>query len=93
MIRPKYAKVDLNQSELVADMRDIGMVVWVTASLPTPVLDLVAFWRGKIRIIEVKAPGHEQDFTPGELESIAALELVGIKVIVATCLEDILEQW
>jgi len=92
-MRPKYPKPDLNQSELVADMRDIGMVVWVTASLPTPVLDLIAFWRGCIAIIEVKRPGHEQDFTPGERESIAELSTVDVKVIVATCLEDIIGQW
>lgn len=88
-MRPKYPKPDLNQSELVADLRAVGMVVWVTASLPTPVLDLIVLWRGQIRVVEVKAPGREDDLTEGERESILELACVGIVPIVATCAEDV----
>ena len=56
-------------------------------------MDLIGFWRGSIGVIEVKQPGHEYDFTPGERESIAALEAVGVKVIVATCAEDVVARW
>lgn len=90
MTRPKYAKPDANQTQLVDDMRDLGMVVWVTASLPTPVLDLIGFWRGNIRIIEVKPPGLEDALNDNERDSIAALAGVGVKVIIATCVEDVI---
>lgn len=93
LMRPKYAKPDLNQSELVADLRALGMVVWVTASLATPVLDLVVSWRGKVAIVEVKRPGQEADLTEGEVESIAELKAVGVPVIIATCAEDVVAFW
>lgn len=91
--RPRYPKTDLNQSELVADLRGLGMVLWITASLATPVLDAIAFWRGHMAVIEIKQPGHEEDFTLGEVESIAALEAVGIQVCVATRAEDVVAFW
>jgi len=89
MTRPKYPKPDDNQSAIVEDLRQLGAVVWVTASLPTPVLDLVVLWRGQVRIVEVKAPGRIT-FTKGELESIEELERVGIEVVVAQSVEDVL---
>jgi len=92
-VRPKYAKPDRVQESIVADLRKLGAVVWITASLPTPVLDIIVFWRGRIGIVELKEPGDEQDFTPGEVKSIAALKAVGIEVIVATCAEDVIEKF
>ncbi len=92
-MRPKHARTDRVQNQLVSNLRQLGMVVWVTAPLPTPVLDLAVFWRGQTRIVEVKTPGHEQDFTEGERRSIQQLRAAGVEVIVATCAEDVIAAW
>jgi len=94
MTRPKHTKPDINQKRIVAQLRDLGAVVWDTHDLATPVLDALVFWRGQIGVLEVKKDGWTiKDFTPGELDSIADLEAVGVKTIVASCIEDIVEAW
>ncbi len=88
-MRPKHPKPDTNQSQIVNELRNLGVVVWVTASLATPILDLVAFWRGIALVVEVKVPGAEKRLTDGEREGIRKLAQVGVEVVVATCTEDV----
>jgi len=93
MTRPKWTKPDINQRRIVEQLRALGAVVWDTHDLPTPALDLVVFWRGQVRPVEVKQPGMEADLTEGERESIEALRAVGVEAIVASCAEDVVGQW
>ena len=87
--RPTYTKKDSNQLEIVRDLRDLGAVVWDTANIGGHILDLVVFFRGQARVVEVKAPGRIT-FTDGEIKSMEELELVGVEVVVAQNTEDVL---
>ena len=88
--RPKHTKPDANQAQIVADLRDLGAVVWILADLGGEVLDLMVFWRGLAIPVEVKRSGCEHIITDGEHESMVALEGVGIPYAIATCAEDVL---
>jgi len=90
-MRPKFAKPDSNQQRIIDDLRQVGAIVWVTASLPTPILDLIVHWRGHTVIAEVKQSGLEDELTPGERLSILELREVGVDVVIATCAEDVIE--
>lgn len=92
-MRPKYTKPDRVQSQLINDLHRLGAVVWNLSHLGGEVLDIMVFWQGRARPVEIKAPGQEANLTAKETLSIQKLKLVGIEPIVATCLEDILEQW
>ena len=87
--RPRHTRKDTNQLEIVHDLQALGCVVWDTANLGGHVLDIIVFWRGQVRIVEIKAPGRIT-FTDGEIKSMEELELVGIEVVVAQSLEDVL---
>lgn len=89
--RPKYTKPDDNQGAIVADLRKLGAVVWITASLGGEVLDLLVFWHGRCLPVEVKRPDHAADLTKNERWSIHSLSLVGVEAIVATCTEDVVQ--
>jgi len=89
MARPKYPKPDTDQAEIATDLRKLGCVVWITASLPTPVLDLIVCRQGRIVIAEVKPKGRIT-FTPGEIRSIEELKRVGIEVVITQRAEDVL---
>ena len=91
MGRPKHTKKDKNHLEIVRQCREIGMVVWDTADLGGEILDTVIFWRGKVIPVEIKSKGKEGDFTPDEKVGIDKLVAVGVRPIVATCIEDILQ--
>jgi len=90
--RPRYTQKDLNQPSIVADLEKLGAVVWDVADLVNT-LDLVVHWRGKTRPVEIKRPGHRDDLTPNERETIAALRAVGVEPIIATCAEDVVGDW
>lgn len=93
LYRPKYTKKDANHAQVIADCRDAGMYVWDLSDLGGEVLDTLVFWRGKCVPVEIKQPGHAEDFTKGERKSIGILNAMGIPVIVATCVEDIINGW
>jgi hypothetical protein len=93
MNRPRHTRRDLNVREIVQDIRKLGAVVWILSDLGGEVLDLMVFWRGKVKPVEVKQPGYEDDFTKDELKSILALGCVGVAAIVATKAEDVVEAW
>jgi len=49
-------RVDANQREIVAALRQIGASVWITSSLGGGFPDLVAGWKGRTYLFEVKVP-------------------------------------
>jgi len=104
MTRPKRTKADSNQPQIMEDCRDVGMIVWDTHDLATPVLDMIAFWRSTVIVVEVKPEGKGNIFTRfergeitltesemAELASMRALEAVGVPVVVAETAEDVIE--
>ena len=93
MPRPKHTKRDKNQAQVVADCKKMGMQVWDLADFGGEILDIVVHWRGRSVPVEIKQPGHENELTDDEARVIAELRGVGIPVIVATCVEDIINGW
>lgn len=89
MARPRHPKTDGNQASIVAILRSLGYVVWLTDSIGGAVLDLVVFKGGQIRVVEVKRPGFRDALTVNEQQSIFALKDVGIEVIVAETWREI----
>ena len=47
-------RVDANQREIVEALRQIGASVWITSSLGGGFPDLVAGWKGRTYLLEVK---------------------------------------
>jgi hypothetical protein len=93
MGRPRHTRRDANQAELVEDLRTVGAVVWDLADHGGEVLDLLVFWRGRARPIEVKQPGREDELTSDEEKSIEELRRAGVEAIVAARLEDVIKAW
>ena len=91
--RPRHPKTDGNQASMVAILRSLGYVVWLTDSIGGQVLDLVVFKDGQIRVVEVKQVGQRHMLTPNEQASIDVLEDVGVKAIVAETFQDVLDAW
>jgi len=89
MTRPRHTRRDKNQLSMVTILRSLGMVVWDLADHGGDVLDLVCFWRGQIRVVEVKRPGFRNALTPNERQSIHALKAVGVEVVVAETWRDV----
>lgn len=89
MTRPKHTRRDKNQLSMVAILRSLGIVVHDTADIGGEVLDLVCHFRGQTKVVEVKRPGHENELTPNERQSIHALRAVGVEVIIATTWRDV----
>jgi hypothetical protein len=92
MPRPKHTKRDANHTQIVQELTQLGAVVWDLADLGGEVLDIIVFWRGQARPVEIKSTDTE-DLTEKELHSIQRLQLVGVQPVVATRTEDILDQW
>jgi hypothetical protein len=92
MPRPKHTKRDANHAQIVQELTQLGAVVWDLADLGGEVLDIIVFWRGQARPVEIKSTDTE-DLTEKELHSIQRLQLVGVQPVVATRTEDILDQW
>jgi hypothetical protein len=87
MPRPKYTKKDLNHAEIVAQCRELGMIVWDVADLGGEVLDIIVYWRGRAIPIEIKSEGGK--LTEDERISLEKLESCGIKTVVAYSIDDI----
>lgn len=88
--RPRHTRKDANQLEIVRDLRALGCVVWDLADLGGHILDLIVFFQGQIRVVEVKAPGRPIVLTVGEVASIQELGCIGIEAVVAQDVEDVL---
>jgi len=91
MSRPRHPRTDGNQASMVAILRSIGYVVWLTDSIGGAVLDLIVFKDGQTRVVEVKRPGHAKMLTPNEQASIDALADVGVEAIVAETFQDVVD--
>jgi len=93
MSRPRHPRTDGNQASMVAILRSIGYVVWLTDSLGGDVLDLVCFKDGQTRVVEVKRAGHRNELTDNERASIKALADVGVEAVIAETWEDVRDAW
>lgn len=91
MYRPKRTRKDKNHKKIVEKCRERGIVIWDTSDLGGKVLDIVAFYNGKIIPIEIKSRGNKDNLTSGERAGIDELQSVGIYPIIATTAEDIFE--
>ena len=89
MIRPRHPKPDANQAAIFKQCEDWGAVVWNTSSLGGKKLDGVIFMWGLALPVEVKMPGHENDFTEGEIEGMRELSSVGVFPLVVTAFDQI----
>ena len=90
--RPRHTRHDANQAALVRDLVRLGAVIWDLSDVGGEVLDLVVFWRGQTRVVEVK-PSKRAYFTAHQMDSILRLRTVGITVIIAVTAEDVIEAW
>ena len=63
-------KVDGNQAEIVAALRDIGATVQSLASIGSGCPDILCAFRGVNWLMEIKAPGSERRMTRLEVEWI-----------------------
>ena len=89
MPRPKRTKKDSNHAEIVAQCRELGMIVWDVADLGGEVLDIIVYWHGKTVPVEIKSKGGS--LTEDERISLDKLNSCGIRAIVAYSIEDIVE--
>jgi len=88
--RPRHTRKDSTHRALLENARALGMVAWDTSDIGGQVLDCILFWRGMALPVEIKARGHEHDFTAGEIEGMRALSSVGIQPAVAVTIDDVL---
>ncbi|NJM13322.1 MAG: hypothetical protein HC889_16920 [Synechococcaceae cyanobacterium SM1_2_3] len=67
----RAAKVDKNQAEIVAALRAMGATVQPLHAVGRGCPDLLAGWRGKNVLIEIKdgsAPQSDRTLTPAQVE-------------------------
>lgn len=78
----KAARVDTNQKEIVDALRKVGAGVISLAAVGKGVPDLLVFFRGKLRLIEIKdgnKPPSQRKLTPDQ-QAFHALWSGGIDV-------------
>ena len=90
MPRPRRTRKDANHTQLVAECRQVGMVVWDLSDIGGLIPDTVMCWRSKCLPVEIKAPGKSDNLTLGEQEGKAECAYVGVDWIIATELDDVL---
>lgn len=86
----RAAKVDSNQSEIVAALRKRGAVVLITSQLKNA-FDLLVGFNGQLYIVEVKdgnKPPSARKLTSGELKCKEMFESVGVKYHVITSVSE-----
>ena len=88
-----YGHRDANHGEIKKGLEKLGAVVWDTAILGSPALDMVVCWRGRCIPVEIKSPGNKKKLTERQRESIESLRAVGVESIVATCVEDVVNKF
>jgi len=88
--RPRHAKPDKNQREIVNQCRELGFVVWNLSNVGGKVADTLMMYGGKCIPVEIKSPGKKNKLTQGEKEGMAECADVDVLWIVAECLEDVL---
>ena len=89
----RAARVDSNQSEIVATLRKLGAVVLITSQLKNA-FDLLVGHNGKLYIVEVKdgnKPPSARKLTDGELKCKERFESVGVTYHVINSVEEAIE--
>jgi len=62
----KRHRSDKNQAEIVALLRQVGILVAVTSQVGNGFPDIVVGFQGKVYLIELKSPGELDNLTPAE---------------------------
>lgn len=86
----RAAKVDSNQSEIVAALRKLGAAVIITSQLKNA-FDLLVLFQSRIYIVEVKdgsLPPSARKLTDGEMKCKRLVESVGVKYHIITSVDD-----
>ena len=89
----RAAKVDANQSEIIAALRKAGAVVVITSQLKNAFDCLVCF-RGQINIVEIKdgnKPPSARKLSEGETKCKELLESVGVAYNVIISVDEALQ--
>lgn len=87
------AKVDSNQSEIVAALRKCGASVIITSQLKNA-FDILVLFKGKTHIVEIKdakKPPSARKLTEGELKCKALVESQNVKYNVITNVNEAIE--
>lgn len=82
----RIAKVDVNQKEIVTQLRAIGCAVLHTHQLKNA-FDVLVGYRKQLYIIEIKK-NKKAKLTEGEMKCKELFESVGVDYHVVTCIED-----
>ena len=85
----KYAKVDVNQPEIVKALRKEGAIVKHVYQLKN-LFDIIVYYKGKTFSVEIKN-GYKSKLTKGEIECKKDIESVGVKYWVIYTVEDALK--
>jgi hypothetical protein len=89
----RAAKVDSNQSEIVAALRKVGAAVVITSQLKNA-FDLLVMYRSRIYIVEVKDGSltpSARKLTDGEMKCKKLVESVGVKYHIITSVDEALK--
>ena len=85
----RNAKVDKNQKEIVAALREVGAVVKHVYTIKN-LFDILVYYNGTTYNVEVKN-GIGSKLTAGELQCKTDIESVGVKYWVIYSIEDALK--
>ncbi len=89
----RSARVDANQKEIVAALRNSGAVVVVVSALKN-FCDIIVFYNGQTHIVEIKdgkKPRSATKLTEGEQRCKDLVESVGVPYNVVYSVDDALE--
>lgn len=88
------ARRDTNHEAVVKALRDIGVGVLDTGSAGGGMPDLVTFWRGHVRLVEVKdgqRPPCERRLTPAQEMTRSLARAHGCDIYVVESVDQALE--
>lgn len=89
----RAAKVDSNQSEIVAALRKRGAVVLITSQLKNA-FDILVGYKGQLFIVEIKdgkLPPSARKLTDGEIRCKELFESVGVSYNVIKSVDEALQ--
>ncbi len=84
---------DLNQKDIVKELRKIGCKVTITSEV-SDFCDLVVGFKGNLYLVEVKdgtKPPSARKLTPGEIKCKMEFHAVGVQYHVVTSVQDALK--
>ena len=89
----RIARVDSNQKEIVAALRNSGAVVFHVHTIKN-LFDILVAYNGQLIAVEIKdgsKPESARKLTPGELECKTSLESVGVTYNVVNSIDEALK--